>query len=41
VYSISLTTSGGFVPFLDDPKNSDSRYLGAMVRIVPVYFNVR
>ena len=39
VYSVSVTTSDGFVPFLEDVKNSDSRYLGAMVRIVPVYFN--
>lgn len=39
VYSVSLSTSAGFVPFLEDVKSSDSRYLGAMVRLVPVYFN--
>ena len=39
VYSVTLATSAGFVPFLEDVKNSDSRYLGAMVRITPVYFN--
>jgi len=39
VYAISVSTSAGFVPFLEDLKNSDSRYLGAMVRITPVYFN--
>jgi hypothetical protein len=39
VYSLSVTTTDGFVPFLDDPASSDSRYLGAMVRVVPVYYN--
>jgi hypothetical protein len=39
VYAISVSTSAGFVPFLDDFKNSDSRYLGAMVRVTPIYVN--
>ena len=39
VYSLSLRTSDGFVPFLSDPTNPDSRYLGAMVRLTPIYFN--
>jgi hypothetical protein len=40
IYGVSISTSAGFAPFLEDPGgSSDSRYLGAMVRIVPVYFN--
>jgi hypothetical protein len=39
VYSLSFSTSDGFVPFLTDPASSDSRYLGAMVRLTPIYFN--
>ena len=40
VYPLSITTAAGFAPFLEDPAgSSDSRYLGAMVRIVPVYYN--
>ena len=37
VYSVSLGAREGFVPFLDDTTNSDSRYLSAMVRLTPVY----
>ena len=37
VYSLSVTARDGFVPFLQDPANADSRYLGAMVRLAPVY----
>lgn len=36
VYAISIRTTAGFVPFLESGAN-DSRFLGAMVRIVPVY----
>jgi hypothetical protein len=39
VYSLSIATTAGFVPFLDDPSQSDSRYLGARIRVVPVYYN--
>jgi hypothetical protein len=39
VYALSFGTSAGFAPFLEDTTNSDSRYLGAMVKLVPVYFN--
>jgi hypothetical protein len=39
VYALSISSSAGFVPFLHDPGNPDSRYLGALVRVVPVYFN--
>lgn len=40
VYPLSVWTAAGFVPFLEDPGGSmDSRYLGARIRIVPVYFN--
>jgi hypothetical protein len=39
VYSLSFETSDGFVPFLDDTTSSDNRYLGAIVRLTPIYFN--
>ena len=43
LYTMSVTTSAGFVPFLDVPCNkpgtcaSDSRYLGAMIHVIPEY----
>jgi len=37
VYTISVSTTAGITPFLNDPASSDSRYLGARVRIVPLY----
>ena len=37
VYTISVSTTAGITPFLTDPASSDSRYLGARVRIVPLY----
>ena len=37
VYTISVSTTAGITPFLSDPASSDSRYLGARVRIVPLY----
>ena len=39
VYGLSVSSSAGFVPFLHDSSNPDSRYLGAFVRVVPIYFN--
>jgi hypothetical protein len=39
VYSLSISTTTGFVPFLADPAQSDSRYLGARIRVMPVYYN--
>jgi hypothetical protein len=40
VYPLSIATTAGFAPFLEDPGGSqDSRYLGVRVRIVPVYYN--
>ena len=40
IYPFSVKTTAGFAPFLETPgENDDSRYLGARVRIVPVYFN--
>ena len=39
VYSVSLGAREGFVPFLDDTTNTDSRYLSAMVRLTPIYAN--
>lgn len=37
VYAISVSASEGITPFLNDPGSSDSRYLGARVRIIPLY----
>jgi len=34
---VTITTTAGFVPFLDAPASSDSRFLGARVRLVPQY----
>jgi hypothetical protein len=40
VYPLSVRTTAGFAPFLEDPGGSDdSRYLGARIRIVPIYYN--
>jgi hypothetical protein len=37
VYTFSVSTSAGFVPFLEEPGSSDSRFLGALVKVTPVY----
>jgi hypothetical protein len=37
LYVVSFRTTAGFVPFLDAPPSSDSRFLGARVRLVPEY----
>ena len=37
LYLVSFRTTAGFVPFLDAPPSSDSRFLGAHVRLVPQY----
>jgi hypothetical protein len=37
VYTFSVSTSSGFVPFLEEPGSTDSRYLGALVKVTPVY----
>ncbi len=43
LYAVSISTSNGFVPFLDPPCQTrgackdDSRYLGAMIHLVPSY----
>jgi hypothetical protein len=38
VYTVSISTTAGSSPFLDAPgESSDSRFLGAMVRLVPHY----
>jgi hypothetical protein len=39
IYRLSVSSRAGFVPFLHDSTNSDSRYLGALVRVTPVYYN--
>jgi len=37
LYRLSISTTAGFVPFLDAPGSNDSRFLGARVRVVPDY----
>ena len=37
VYVVSISTTTGFVPFLEAPGASDSRFLGARIRLVPEY----
>ncbi len=37
LYVVSFRTTAGFVPFLDAPPSSDSRFLGAHIRLVPEY----
>ena len=37
LYSISITSQNGFVPFLETPESNDSRVLGARIRLVPTY----
>ncbi len=37
LYSISISSEAGFVPFLETPESTDSRVLGARVRLVPTY----
>lgn len=37
LYVVSFRTTAGFVPFLDAPASSDSRFLGARIRLLPQY----
>ena len=37
VYTISIRTTSGFVPFLLVPDQTDARFLGARIHIVPQY----
>jgi hypothetical protein len=37
VYVVTITTSNGFVPFLEMPPSGDSRYLGARVTLRPEF----
>ena len=37
LYVLSFRTTAGFVPFLDAPGSSDSRFLGAHVKLTPEY----
>ena len=41
VYVVSIATTSGFVPFLEAPGASDSRFLGARIRLVPDYVDSR
>jgi hypothetical protein len=38
-WNLLYLSSAGFVPFLHDPSNPDNRYLGVLVRVLPIYFN--
>jgi hypothetical protein len=37
VYVVTFTTTNGFVPFLEMPPSSDSRYLGARITLKPEF----
>jgi hypothetical protein len=37
IYSFSVSTTAGFVPFLEESGSTDSRYLGVKVRVTPIY----
>jgi hypothetical protein len=37
IYTFSVSSSAGFVPFLEEADSTDSRYLGALVKVTPVY----
>jgi len=39
LYKVSIKTTSGFVPFLHAPDANDSRFLGALVRFIPEYFD--
>ncbi len=40
-YVLSVATTAGFVPYLEQPPSLDSRYLGVMIRLSPVYVEAR
>jgi hypothetical protein len=40
VYTMSIRTTAGFVPVLEIPTARDSRFLGAMIRLVPEYIDM-
>jgi hypothetical protein len=37
LYSMSIASENGFVPFLEEPGSNDSRLLGVHVRLSPTY----
>ena len=37
LYAVSISSESGFVPFLEIPESTDSRVLGARIRLVPTY----
>jgi hypothetical protein len=39
LYVVTIKTTSGFTPFLDSPDANDSRFLGALVRFMPEYFD--
>lgn len=40
-YVLSIATTAGFVPYLQSPASIDARFLGAMIRMTPVYIDAR
>ena len=40
-YVLSITTSDGFVPYLVNRSSIDARFLGAMIKVTPVYADAR
>ncbi len=41
VYLLSIATSAGFVPYLQQPPSPDARFLGVMVKLAPTYVDAR
>ncbi len=40
-YLLTVTTTTGFVPYLEQPPSLDARYLGAMIKLSPAYVEAR
>jgi len=37
IYTLSVSTTDGFVPFLEEAGSTDNRHLGVLVKLTPVY----
>ena len=37
MYALSVATTAGFIPLLEVPGATDTRFLGAMITVRPVY----
>lgn len=40
-YVLSITTTDGFVPYLQQPPSPDARFLGVMIKLTPSYIDAR